>query len=803
MKSIFHEETDSEWSVDLDDPKHNRRFIQVPRKPVGTGQSKLRDPDMLTSADGKVVECFPFTNETVKPIPFSDNSPYRGDDTTADDTTATTPTAQSYMERHLKEKNSVDASSASEAAPTSILAVANPIASPSTSPDTRPARSFSVSRKPVQYGVQTPAPQTRTRGYTESDISCEAPPMQYSSTSRTPPLTSDGFQASARPKPKHLSMRDYPTKTDITKALSKIGIKPSGSARDSGDAELQASREEHIRDSYAALERVRDSKVVHEFFSGDKEKKKDKKDKGEDSRERSRSRDDALRVAAGVSDDAAIAERLARLSEEQVNLDREILEQRQTKQMDHLDKHLDHLSPTLPQTADVDHMDGISDDTEKYNSSSDSDDDVHSFVKLPSADIHPVYDSPEFSDTIDTPFVTPFETPQTQSTSTFMDISGRSRSRTPPTSQLLASTSPTKTTNVTPKRVPIDHPSLHTTTTTTTTNPEGRFLIDSRPEQDQIKRDLSASSKGYKYPLDDRFPAATPRQSSPPTDPYQTDNPEPYDCWNDDSDRKSQTSVTAPTRHPFYRYYVMRFSRDLYLTTTPTQHHMSNNQAQSYYVKTEEGFRFMFYTNINEQPVAVVERRDNFLQISYDDTSRDSPLAEDDESTDLGSTVSLEQSIDSQSLSESLSDIVNPSFVGQAIEIPCGDKAKNKKYKKYSFMDELGQEWFITNDKSGVYTFSNANSVVATYRKKENIGKRIVKNGLEWLSQQENSRHSETSSRNNYRAHPNSGPQPVASSIETEASATLTVSELVDPHSNLWKICIGLLVTVAYKKPKQ
>ncbi|KAG5366251.1 hypothetical protein CJU89_0667 [Yarrowia sp. B02] len=702
MKSIFHEETDSEWSVDLNDPKHNRRFIQVPRKPVGTGQSKLRDPDLVTQPDGKVVECFPFTNDPLPAMPCSpEESPYREDSASTD---------------------------------------------PSTSPGSRPARSFSVSRKPVQYGVQTPA---RTRGYTESDVSVTQ------ATTKTPPLGSEGFAvAGARPKSKHISMRES-SKADLSKALSKIGIKPSASSRDvpTDPEALQAEREEHIRESYAALERVRDSKVVQEFYAaGGEQKERDK------SRSRSRSRD---------------VQGLERLSEESLATD---------KRLGQLGEHLIPKKEVAmsPGASTLEH-DGISDatSTEKHDSDDDdSDDDTQSFVKLPSADMHPVYGGSDFSTS---PYATPFETPPVESTSTFG--AARSRSRTPPSGQLLEP-SPTKTTNVTPRRVPVDHPSLHS-------NPEGRFLIDSCPEQ-ELRRESSSIAipqKGYKYPIDDRFPAAAPRQSSPPADPYQ-EIPEPYDCWNEEADRKSPGAPSTVTRHPFYRYFVMRFSRDLYLTTTPTQHHMVANQAQSYYVKNED-FRFMFYTNINEQPVTIVEKRDNFLQICYDDSSK--PAVEDHS---LSSTVSLEQSIDSQSLSESLSDIVNPSFIGQAIEIPCGDKGKNKKYKRYSFIDELGQEWFITNEKSGLYTFSNANSVVATYKRKENIGKRIVKNGLEWLSQQE-------SQKDNYRALPSAGPQPVASSIETEASATLTVSELVDPSSNLWKICIGLLVTVAYKKPKQ
>lgn len=690
MKSIFHEETDSEWSVDLNDPKHNRRFIQVPRKPVGTGQSKLRDPDMVTNADGKIVECFPFTNDQLPAIPCSpEESPYREEAQTE----------------------------------------------PSTSPDSRPARSFSVSRKPVQYGVQTP---NRTRGYTESDVGGVVTSVT-ATTNKTPPLGSEGFAvAGARPKSKHISMRES-SKADLSKALSKIGIKPSGSRELTTDPdELQAAREEHIRDSYAALERVRDSAAVQEFYARDK------------SRSRSTS--------------------LERVSEESLSSDKRVGE---TLKL--------HKEATMSPGASTLEHDGISDapSTEKHDSD-DSDSDTHSFVKLPTADMHPVYGGSDFSTT---PYATPFETPPVESTSTFGVT--RSRSRTPPSAQLLDA-SPNKTTNVTPRRVPVDHPSLHT-------NPEGRFLIDSCPEQ-ELKRETTTVApvpKGYKYPIDDRFPAAAPRQSSPPQDPYQ-EIPEPYDCWNEEEDRKSPGAVTTVARHPFYRYFVMRFSRDLYLTTTPTQHHMVANQAQSYYVKNED-YRFMFYTNINEQPVTIVEKRDNFLQICYDDSSKQTET----EPPTLSSTVSLEQSIDSQSLSESVSDIVNPSFVGQAIEIPCGDKGKNKKYKRYSFIDELGQEWFITNEKSGVYTFSNANSVVATYKRKENIGKRIVKNGLEWLSQQESNKN------DNYRALPSAGPQPVASSIETEASATLTVSELVDPSSNLWKICIGLLVTVAYKKPKQ
>lgn len=739
MKSIFHEETDSEWSVDLNDPKHNRRFIQVPRKPVGTGQSKLRDPDMVTQADGKVLECFPFTNDPLPAMPCSpEESPYREDGSGAQTASA----------------------------------------EPSTSPDTRPARSFSVSRKPVQYGVQTPAP-ARTRGYTESDVGGAMATSVTQITSKTPPLGAEGFSvAGARPKSKHISMRES-SKADLSKALSKIGIKPSGSARDlaTDPDELQAAREEHIRDSYAALERVRDSRAVQEFYAArggegekgeergkEEEKEKEKEKERGKSRSRSRSRD--------VAGQSPI---LGRLSEEgSVTSD---------KRPGQLDDHLTvKKEATMSPGASTLEHDGISDatSTERHDSDDDSDSDTQSFVKLPSVDMHPVYGGSDFS--TETAYATPFETPPVESTSTFGVA--RSRSQTPPSGQLLDA-SPTKTTNVTPRRVPVDHPSLHS-------NPEGRFLIDSCPEQ-ELKRESSSITippKGYKYPLDDRFPAAVPRQSSPPVDPYQ-EIPEPYDCWNEEADRKSPGAPSTVARHPYYRYFVMRFSRDLYLTTTPTQHHMVANQAQSYYVKNED-YRFMFYTNINEQPVTIVEKRDNFLQICYDDSSR-TPADE----LNLSSTVSLEQSIDSQSLSESLSDIVNPSFVGQAIEIPCGDKGKTKKYKKYSFIDELGQEWFITNDKSGVYTFSNANSVVATYKRKENIGKRIVKNGLEWLSQQEGNKN------DNYRALPSAGPQPVASSIETEASATLTVSELVDPSSNLWKICIGLLVTVAYKKPKQ
>ncbi|AOW05963.1 hypothetical protein B0I72DRAFT_142039 [Yarrowia lipolytica] len=750
MKSIFHEETDSEWSVDLNDPKHNRRFIQVPRKPVGTGQSKLRDPDMVTQADGKVIECFPFTNDPLPAMPCSpEESPYREDSG----------------------------------------AGTGPSAEPSTSPDTRPARSFSVSRKPVQYGVQTPTP-VRTRGYTESDVGGTMTTSVTQVTNKTPPLGSEGFSvAGARPKSKHSSMRES-SKADLSKALSKIGIKPSGSSRDlpTDPDELQASREEHIRDSYAALERVRDSRAVQEFYAaggeGEKEKEKEKGEKWEkekakekekekektEEREKSRSRSRSRDVIGGGSQSSV----LERLSEESLSSD---------KRLGQLGEHLTKKEVLKSPGASTLEHDGISDatSTEKHDSDNDSDSDcdTQSFVKLPSADIHPVYGGNNFSTT---PYATAFETPLIESTSTFG--AARSRSCTPPSGQLLDA-SPTKTTNVTPRRVPVDHPSLHS-------NPEGRFLIDSCPEQ-ELKRESSSVAippKGYKYPIDDRFPAAVPRQSSPPADPYQ-EIPEPYDCWNEEADRKSPGAPSVVTRHPYYRYFVMRFSRDLYLTTTPTQHHMVANQAQSYYVKNED-YRFMFYTNINEQPVTIVEKRDNFLQICYDDSSR--PPLED---YNLSSTVSLEQSIDSQSLSESLSDIVNPSFVGQAIEIPCGDKGKNKKYKRYSFIDELGQEWFITNEKSGVYTFSNANSVVATYKRKENIGKRIVKNGLEWLSQQESNKN------DNYRALPSAGPQPVASSIETEASATLTVSELVDPSSNLWKICIGLLVTVAYKKPKQ
>ncbi|KAG5357110.1 hypothetical protein CJU90_5931 [Yarrowia sp. C11] len=749
MKSIFHEETDSEWSVDLSDPKHNKRFIQVPRKPVGTGQSKLRDPDMLTQPDGKVVECFPFTNDPLPAVPCSpEESPYREDSANSAATGATATTE-------------------------------------ATSPDTRPARSFSVSRKPVQYGVQTPAP-ARTRGYTESDVGGALAAPSVHRTSKTPPLGSEGFSvAGARPKTKHISMMREASKADLTKALSKIGIKPSSSSRDvpADPDELQAAREEHIRDSYAALERVRDSKAVQEFYAaGGAEEKKDKKeDKKEDKKDGKEKKEEKKEEQEGGreksrsrSRDALAQTDLERLSEEGLSSD---------KRLGQLGDHLARKEVPMSPGASTLEQDGISDATSvaKHDSDneSDSDSDTQSFVKLPSADMHPVYGGSDFSTS---PYRTPYETPPVESTSTFGAT--RSRSHTPPSTQLL-DVSPTKTTNVTPRRVPVDHPSLHA-------NPEGRFLIDSCPEQ-ELKRETSSvaiPSKGYKYPIDDRFPAAAPRQSSPPADPYQ-EIPEPYDCWNEEADRKSPGAPSVVTRHPYYRYFVMRFSRDLYLTTTPTQHHMVANQAQSYYVKNED-YRFMFYTNINEQPVTIVEKRDNFLQICYDDSSK----APRDE-LNLSSSVSLEQSIDSQSLSESLSDIVNPSFVGQAIEIPCGDKGKNKKYKRYSFIDELGQEWFITNEKSGVYTFANANSVVATYKRKENIGKRIVKNGLEWLSQQEGNKN------DNYRALPSAGPQPVASSIETEASATLTVSELVDPSSTLWKICIGLLVTVAYKKPKQ
>ncbi|CAN6655761.1 hypothetical protein TRVA0_028S01156 [Trichomonascus vanleenenianus] len=212
------------------------------------------------------------------------------------------------------------------------------------------------------------------------------------------------------------------------------------------------------------------------------------------------------------------------------------------------------------------------------------------------------------------------------------------------------------------------------------------------------------------------------------------------------SSSSSCSEAVEETSINYWKYHIMKYSKDMYMTTNPDHRHISRPMAPSYYIDTEPSS----------------ESKNAFTLTFNNQDTHEASISVTRQGRLNGTTAA---GGDSFSVSISCGEV--QSWNGQCVQISSelhvSGRKKPLKCKQYSLIDPAGKEWIVGNRpeiklqedgrstvrvaSSKVFFFSKGTSgpdsdtILAVLRRRKPKRKRVLKEGLTKLKREEETGH--------------------------------------------------------------
>uniref|UniRef100_A0A060TAW4 ARAD1B10626p n=1 Tax=Blastobotrys adeninivorans TaxID=409370 RepID=A0A060TAW4_BLAAD len=277
---------------------------------------------------------------------------------------------------------------------------------------------------------------------------------------------------------------------------------------------------------------------------------------------------------------------------------------------------------------------------------------------------------------------------------------------------------------------------------------------------------------------------------------------------------RGRSNMTSSIK--YWKYHILKYSKDMYLTTNPDQAHIKSPVGPSYYVDTNVGdsqFRMSFNCIDSRQPSMVVTATDKTFALAVGQGSFDQEAAA------MYNALLTQGSIHLHNRSKPVrcaqySVTLPASEGGPQRELVIGNRLE----ETTRLDPRTGQSYNTTRVSSKVYAFlrgqgpPDSDVILAVLRRRSPKRKRVFKDGLHWL----NSKHDDNRSTEG-EGGDRSGTASTSSTFETVDTEQTesdrekigwlyildSAVELKRQEPYIWTIITGLTTAVAYNQRKE
>lgn len=268
----------------------------------------------------------------------------------------------------------------------------------------------------------------------------------------------------------------------------------------------------------------------------------------------------------------------------------------------------------------------------------------------------------------------------------------------------------------------------------------------------------------------------------------------------------------------YWKYHILKYSKDMYLTTNPDQAHIKSPVGPSYYVDTNVGdtqFRMSFNCVDFRQPSMVVTATDKTFALAIGQTS-----SFDQEPAAVYNALLTQGSIHLHNRSKPVRCAQYSVTLPASSDSPQRELVIGNRLEETTRLDpRTGQSYNTTRVSSKVYAFLRGHGppdtdvILAVLRRRSPKRKRVFKDGLHWLNSKQHD-----DNRNSIEGEGDrSGTASTSSTFETVDTEQTesdrekigwlyildTAVELKKQEPYIWTIITGLTTAIAYSQRKE